>query len=73
MKKKNLKNLNLNKKSISHLSDSLTGGNKSIENSCIASCISYTCPPPPPVTFPTQCNTCQAHTYCGPGHCISEA
>ncbi|MCH2195344.1 hypothetical protein [Kordia sp.] len=69
MKKKNLKSLSLNKKSISDLSTSIFGGNESFDNSCIASCHTFTCPP---ATMPTQCHTCQYHTKCGPGECISK-
>ena len=69
MKKRNLKLLSLNKKSISDLSTNIIGGNESAANSCIASCNTYTCPPE---TMPTQCYTCQYHTRCGPGHCVSK-
>ncbi len=66
MKKKSIKSLSLNKKSISNLGSEFMGGqlqvtDNSIQISCYKSCVNYTkvaggCPPPPPP---------QTQTYCG--------
>lgn len=63
MKKKNLKNFSLNKKSISKLDNSIQGGKVNYQSeatNCLspAACENHT----------VSCGTCY-HTHCGPGHC----
>ncbi len=69
MKKKSLKSLILNKKSISDLSSNLNLGGFEDKDTEPTNSLFVCPPPPPPRTFPTYCHTCQYHTYCGPGHC----